>query len=539
MRNLHTSRLAAKNAIHQAALLDQVDAAGLVLDRAIAGVWAELLHVLRCNRGFAANLHRAMAIISRLPAILHTGMIHELSGLFYASHRAAAEATLATVPAPILRELAPLPPEAISEAVLIERPQQTVLPGSAEIGMTGVEPVRSKLGKKDEREAFRAMLFPAPPVERVRNILAPLVATGAVIAIGDKERKLPGDLANLLAQGIAAGKTQQQVAKDLLPYFEGARTRAKRSARTFGILVAHEGQMACHEQLGDLVTGYQVHATHDERTRPEHARRDGTIYYKEPESGQKGMDEMPRPPLEGDGSIGWNCRCWMTPVLTPLDALVKSPEKQAVFTQAQGKLVPDPIEYSNWFNRAPERKRTQAVGVRRYYAVADKLQRKPVYADFIDSESGGLLPAKQLQDETASAHAERRQEVDQLLVRRQEQIRQVSTFGFEMPPEPPSLPAPLSKLPKPPPATLAERLAEIYHGAGNEHWRPNGLAKFIEEELRGQTIQQIKDIAREAGLELYGKTKKDLLLNLRYTVEERWRSAMIIADIRRFGVPAS
>ena len=52
--------------------------------------------------------------------------------------------------------------------------------------------------------------------------------------------------------------------------------------------------MDAHAQLGDLVAGWQVHATLDERTRPEHAARNGTIYWLHPKAGQKGVGEMPR-----------------------------------------------------------------------------------------------------------------------------------------------------------------------------------------------------------------------------------------------------
>lgn len=82
------------------------------------------------------------------------------------------------------------------------------------------------------------------------------------------------------------------------------------------IPVSGDEQLDMHERhAGDLIIGYQIHAVLDEQTRPEHRERDGTVYYRDPGPGQKGMDEMPRPPREADGNMAWNCRCMLTPVL--------------------------------------------------------------------------------------------------------------------------------------------------------------------------------------------------------------------------------
>lgn len=127
----------------------------------------------------------------------------------------------------------------------------------------------------------------------------------------------PDWIGSVLAFGFAAGQTPQEVARTLRPVVAGVQVTAKRIARTYGMQVAHSAQMQAHEQLGDLVIGYQVHATKDVNTRPEHRARDGTIYYREPSRGQKGLDECPHPPLEADGTMAWNCRCWLSPVLRP------------------------------------------------------------------------------------------------------------------------------------------------------------------------------------------------------------------------------
>lgn len=115
-------------------------------------------------------------------------------------------------------------------------------------------------------------------------------------------------------QGIADGKDRRAIAKDLAAKLNGDMVAARRVARTEGLRVATATTLQTAEQLGDDVIGYQIHAVLDERTRPEHRKRDGTIYYRNPGPGQKGFNEMPQPPQEPDGTIAFNCRCFLSPV---------------------------------------------------------------------------------------------------------------------------------------------------------------------------------------------------------------------------------
>ena len=134
----------------------------------------------------------------------------------------------------------------------------------------------------------------------------------------------------MLATGLAQGKSQFAVANDLLPYLEGSRVRARRVVRTFGLHVAHEGQMEVYAGLGDHVIGYTLHARHDEHSRPWHWARNGRKYYVDPRRGQDGLEKMPRPPLEPDDPaerpakaprVAWHCRCNLSVILRGLDQL--------------------------------------------------------------------------------------------------------------------------------------------------------------------------------------------------------------------------
>lgn len=138
--------------------------------------------------------------------------------------------------------------------------------------------------------------------------------------------------------------------------------------------IAHETRMQAYEELGEMVIGYQIHATMDARVRPHHAARSGTIYYKKPGPGQLGTNKMPRPPLEEDGTVAHNCRCWLTPVLEVQKQIEEDPAAKAVFTNARDELIPNPAVYTDWFDRADEGDKRRVVGARRLAIVRDRLK---------------------------------------------------------------------------------------------------------------------------------------------------------------------
>lgn len=453
MKHYHTTLLASRLARAQVTLLDLADAAAKQVDAEIERVWRAFLDLLKENHGHAANFHRALALFSTLRDTIPNAIAVSLGRCYLFARRSASEEATRTLPLWLLRQLSPLPAETIEAALREDEEPKELSRGLSEITPAGIksrQPVRRPQSPEKQRAIYQQLVFPGPRVEEVTATLAPYVAAGEWDGIGDKDQRIPADLANAFAMGMSQGKTQQEIARDLLPYFNDDRVRARRFARTFSMLVAHQGRIDAVEKISPI--GYQIHATRDSRTRPEHAARDGTVYYREPTEGQKGFGEMPRPPLEADGRPAWNCRCWLSPVLLPLDRIIKDPAKAAVFTNAAGSLVPDPVDYSSWFNAADERQRKQAIGPRRYDAVADSIDREPVYADFIHPTEGKLLSADHLEDETAAELAARRAEVDVLLARRQEQIRQIATFGFELPGQTPG-PVPAGSILPPP--TLA------------------------------------------------------------------------------------
>jgi len=185
------------------------------------------------------------------------------------------------------------------------------------------EPARAEMTDERKREIFTRLLFPQPDQDWTNRILA-LVMQGqtwyqALDASMRAAEYGPDRLANIVATGYALGKSQRDIATDVLPWVDGLRWRGARVARTFGLAVAGRAQREMHEQVDDLTIGFMVRATLDERTRPAHRLRNGTVFYRQPDGSflskvpvpgppGKVLREMPHPPVEGDGSLSWNCR---------------------------------------------------------------------------------------------------------------------------------------------------------------------------------------------------------------------------------------
>ena len=115
-------------------------------------------------------------------------------------------------------------------------------------------------------------------------------------------------------------------------------------------------------------------------------------------------------------------------MLESLDSIERDPVRRAVFTTAEDMLVPDPLTYSEWFDRAPLRLRRKAVGPRRYEEVAR--DATPQWADFIDPEDGSLLGLNELRRESDVERVSRAYNARQLIQKRGQAVRQVATFGF-------------------------------------------------------------------------------------------------------------
>lgn len=186
-----------------------------------------------------------------------------------------------------------------------------------------VEGRQGCLLQEDDSTGFLDLLFPPLDQDLIQRIV---YGTNWQQTLASLTRLAPPEqIASILASGLAQDKSQQQIAQDLLPLVNNVRVSAQRTARTAALRVAHASQMACYEQLGDLVVGYQVHSAFKFNSRDWHKARSGTIYWKDPKPGEKGMYQCPQPPDEapdprerppGAPAIAFNCLCYIVPVLS-------------------------------------------------------------------------------------------------------------------------------------------------------------------------------------------------------------------------------
>lgn len=131
----------------------------------------------------------------------------------------------------------------------------------------------------------------------------------------------PQKASDTVLYGVSQGWDRRQIVKELTKTFGGYEVAARRIARTQGLAVATQTQLAVSESIPDLVVGYEINAVddgHSPSSREEHRKRHGTKYYRTPKAGQKGLSEMPQPPFDnisGTMVIQPNCRCFLVPLL--------------------------------------------------------------------------------------------------------------------------------------------------------------------------------------------------------------------------------
>ncbi|MEE8386404.1 MAG: phage minor head protein, partial [Dehalococcoidia bacterium] len=242
-------------------------------------------------------------------------------------------------------------------------------------------------------------VFRPPSRMTIRNIIASPGPGG--IPWDERIRRLSklapaGDITGQLVSGISHGENLGQLTRRLRPIVKGNHASAARIARTESLRVS---ETINREQYlaQPMVIGAQVLSALGETTRPHHAARHGTIYYKagvDAEGHQ--ISQMPQLPDEP------NCLCWSTPVFDQPDA----DDKAKV-----GPLFdPGSIE-TQWAGWTPKQQK-RMVGARRWNLMnkrsAGMPGGKPSFNDFINPADGKLLPVNTLKAETAAARRARR-----------------------------------------------------------------------------------------------------------------------------------
>jgi len=155
------------------------------------------------------------------------------------------------------------------------------------------------------KKSIVARIFPGIPKDLVMDIIH-----GKSIPVRLLQKMQKNGLSTSSVAKLASIENDPIKKKQLVSqYFHKLKTSAYTLTRTN---ISEMTSLINKEVYGaiprDLV-GYQVHGIMDDRIRPEHRARNGTIYYRVPRYGNPGLDKMPNPPLEADGSHAWNCRC--------------------------------------------------------------------------------------------------------------------------------------------------------------------------------------------------------------------------------------
>jgi SPP1 gp7 family putative phage head morphogenesis protein len=464
MSNHLSSRLAARAIGRQTESIILAERAAMAVDRAVIGLWRRILFSIN-QRNPAIARHQVQGHLASLAHVAKASVRDSLTRVAHWGRRAAMQ-EMGILPSTYLRAatVARVAPSPTLESTLLEIDAHTLImrgisnittgpavkPGIIELALQALglptdpfsasnfifgpreEPTAETMTPQEKREAYSAFLFPPPAAEDVHRIVHATV--GGVtweqrLDSATRTSATPEKLAQIVGDGVAAGRTAQQIAKELLPVVDGVRSSARRIARTESLRVVHEVQFEQWQGLGEMIAGYQIHSVMDERVRSSHALRNGHIYYVNPKPGQSGLDECPHPPAEADGTVAQNCRCYLSVVLHPADYIEESPSLKAVFTNAASEVIPDPTDYRDWFSRVDEPRRRLAVGARRYAVVKERVGENPQWAAFIDPSTGSLMPMRTLADETSAQRSERIGEVNEAVARRAEMLRTVLTYG--------------------------------------------------------------------------------------------------------------
>lgn len=424
MKSVINSTIAARMNLHHESQLSKADAVANGIDRKLAGIWNQILTVLGSRRGVMEKQYAIrnllMKIVDQTASKLHGG----LKTIATQSYEDAANVLSKNVPLGHLN------------LVVAKKPV-----------LEGKDAIRQQI-----HDAVFDQLPPDKIDKIVRGTTAGMSWQGRLAQQTSKGS--PDQLASVVTMGYLSGATPASLAGKLKPFVQGISSTARRVARNESMRIAHEASMEAYGNLGDMCIGYQIHATMDSRVRPHHAARSGNVYYKTPKPGQLSAARMPRPPLEEDGTVAHNCRCWVTPVLEVQKHIEEDPAAKAVFTDARGKLIPNPAVYTEWFDTASEEDKRRVVGARRLKVIRDRLVpgEKLSWGHFVDPKSGKLKDHESLATESPEQNKKRLAKFNDLIRQRKQLTHDVYTHGYIPPAQSgpaPAAPPPPQKQPAP------------------------------------------------------------------------------------------
>lgn len=411
MPNYFTSVLAAKMGVAQGPSIVNADRIGTKTDSAVLTVWGKILRLIQ-GKGNQLFFQQQLELLLRqigttARATLRAGLIDHAQRVDQNTRQILSR----TIPPAHLALLAQVRSRTMTE----------------------------RRATEEERRQMEAIIFPRQTLERAAQIV-----TSTTKGVNWENRLTqqtaladPQDLAALIVGWRASGQSPRQLQAHMMPYVQGVRSTAQRVARTEAQRVAMVTRMDSYAGLGDLVIGYQVLATMDSHTRPHHAARNGQVYYKNPKPGQLGLDKMPHPPQEEDGTVAHNCRCYLIPVMDVIPHVENDPAAKALFSNPVEGYIPDPSSYSDWFRGATEPERRAVVGAGRYNAMQSLLgDGAPLtWEHFLNPKTGQLLAKDTLMRESPRARAARLAHARDVIDHRRILADAVSRSGYIPPKE--------------------------------------------------------------------------------------------------------
>lgn len=262
-----------------------------------------------------------------------------------------------------------------------------------------------KYSMLEARKTINKTFFPGVPKEQILRIIRGENIGKRILTKMAKSGMSPTVLSSL-AMIQSDPMKRQRILSD---YFVRMRNNAYTIARTAISGMAGKTGKAAYEALPRDLIGFQVHGILDDRIRPAHRARNGTIYYKKPQYENPGLDQMPNPPLEADGSIAYNCRCWLTPIMS-LDS--------NKFYDFKGRLIPNAKIFDEWFSTSSKDKQILAIGVRRYSAAVKRLKKgeKLKWEQLLDPVTGMLLDEKSIKSESPQKRTARIKKAKKIII---------------------------------------------------------------------------------------------------------------------------
>jgi hypothetical protein len=115
-----------------------------------------------------------------------------------------------------------------------------------------------------------------------------------------------------LLQAIRDAVTPAQAVAQLKPVIEKVKVSQTLLAKTTAARLNTEVTVSVAKQVGCI--GVRVYSVLEPLTRQAHRARHLTGYYFDPGPGQKHFMDCPNPPYEADGTLAFNCLCWLQPI---------------------------------------------------------------------------------------------------------------------------------------------------------------------------------------------------------------------------------